>query len=54
VYRRVDVDTVGIAKGESIADFRPQPDAKSLKNWVRIGWSLHYKKFLEDFVKIMT
>ncbi|NUJ06029.1 nucleoside hydrolase [Bacillus paranthracis] len=54
VYRRVDVDTVGIAKGESIADFRPQPDAKALKNWVRIGWSLHYKKFLEDFVKIMT
>ena len=31
VYRRVDVDTVGIAKGESIADFRPQPDAKALK-----------------------
>ena len=31
VYRRVDVDTAGIAKGESIADFRPQPDAKALK-----------------------
>ncbi|EMI3508684.1 nucleoside hydrolase, partial [Bacillus cereus] len=28
--------------------------AKALKNWVRIGWSLHYKKFLEDFVKFMT
>ena len=40
VYRRVDVDTVGIAKGESIADFRPQPDAKALK----IGYELvgHY------------
>ena len=36
----VDVDTVGIAKGESIADFRPQPDAKALK----IGYELvgHY------------
>ena len=54
VYRRVDVDTIGVAKGESIADFRPQPEAKALKNWVKIGWSLHYKKFLEDFVKIMT
>lgn len=54
VYRRVDVDTIGTAKGESIADFRPQPEAKALKNWVKIGWSLHYKKFLEDFVKIMT
>ncbi|EOV9529113.1 nucleoside hydrolase [Bacillus cytotoxicus] len=54
VYRRVAVDTDGIAKGESIADFRPQPDAKALKNWMRIGWSLHYKKFLKDFVRIMT
>ena len=23
-------------KGESIADFRPQPDAKALKNWVEL------------------
>ena len=44
VYRRVDVDTVGIAKGESIADFRPQPDAKALKigcefwSFLRILW----------------
>ncbi|MFJ8531548.1 nucleoside hydrolase [Bacillus sp. NPDC094106] len=54
VYRRVEVATGGIAIGESVADFRPQPDTKALKNWVRIGWTLHYEKFLEDFVKIMT
>ncbi|WP_353958405.1 nucleoside hydrolase [Bacillus sp. DX4.1] len=54
VYRRVDIDLEGSAEGESIADFRPQPDAKALQNWVRIGWSLNYKKFLENFVRIMT
>ncbi len=54
VYRKVEVDLEGSAKGESIADFRPQPDAKALKNWVRIGWKLNYKKFVENFVRIMT
>ncbi len=54
VYRKVDVDLEGSAMGESIADFRPQPDAKALKDWVRIGWKLNYKKFVENFVRIMT
>lgn len=54
VYRKVEVDLEGSAKGESIADFRLQPDAKALRDWVRIGWSLHYKKFLDNFVRIMT
>lgn len=54
VYRRVEVDTNGIAKGESIADFRPNPNAAAMKNWVRIGWKLRYKEFLKDFVETMT
>ncbi|MCM3734897.1 nucleoside hydrolase [Bacillus cytotoxicus] len=54
VYRRVQVDVDGLAKGESIADFRPQPSAEAMKNWVRIGWKLHYKQFVEDFMRIMT
>lgn len=54
VYRRVQVDTDGLAKGESIADFRPQPRAEAMKKWVRIGWKLHYEKFLEDFIQVMT
>jgi len=54
VYRKVDADLEGSAKGESIADFRPQPDAVALKNWVRIGWKLNYKKFVENFVRFMT
>ncbi|KEK18802.1 nucleoside hydrolase [Bacillus manliponensis] len=54
VYRRVEVAVEGIAKGESIADFRSNPDASAMKNWVRIGWELRYKEFLRDFVETMT
>lgn len=54
VYRRVEVAVEGITKGESIADFRSNPDASAMKNWVRIGWKLRYKEFLQDFVETMT
>lgn len=54
VYRRVQVDVDGLAEGESIADFRPQPSVEAMKNWVRIGWELNYKQFLKEFIRIMT
>ncbi|WP_246938874.1 nucleoside hydrolase [Bacillus pinisoli] len=53
-YREVRVVLSGVAKGQSIADFRPKPDPVPEENLKGIAMKLNYELFLKDFVEIMT
>ncbi len=52
--RRVEVETFGTTKGQSIADFRPKPEDEPVETLDRIALRFNYKKFRADFMQVMT
>lgn len=53
-YREVRVVLSGVAKGQSIADFRPKPDEVPEISLKGIAMKLDYQAFIEDFIRVMT
>ncbi|TLS35368.1 nucleoside hydrolase [Pseudalkalibacillus caeni] len=55
VERNVRVDHgTGLARGQSIADFRPKPELSSSEKREQIALQLDYQSFVYDFIRIMT
>ncbi|MFD1738980.1 nucleoside hydrolase [Bacillus salitolerans] len=53
-YRRVRIILDGVAKGQTIADFRPKPDSEPVETIDAIAMKLDYDLFIQDFMNIMT
>ena len=53
-HRRVNVETTGILKGVSVADFRANPDKEPPETIDRIALRLDYEKFITEFIQVMT
>jgi purine nucleosidase len=52
IPRQVRVELFGLARGKSIADFRPKPEEveESKKDW--IGMKIDLDRYREDFIKV--
>lgn len=54
VTKQVTVNVLDFAKGESIADFRPQPEFNPLKKTQNIFLQFNYQAFVRDFIRVLT